>query len=92
MANKMELTDALNHSAGRKPNEEVSATPQPETKRSAARQDKRLIGGHFDKEVHHQIKLLALERDCSVQTLLGEALDLLFINEGKPPIACADKE
>lgn len=87
MADKMELTEALNQSAGRKTNNETDAAPESVTKRPAARQDKRLIGGHFDKEVHHQVKLLALERDCSVQTLLGEALDLLFVNEGKPPIA-----
>ena len=92
MADKMELTEALNHSAGRKPNNETAVAPQPETKRPAARQEKRLIGGHFDKEVHHQIKLLALERDCSVQTLLGEALDLLFVNEGKPPIARINRD
>lgn len=92
MKDKMELTEALNQSAGRKPNSETAAAPQPEVKRPAARQDKRLIGGHFDKEVHHQIKLLALERDCSVQTLLGEALDLLFVNEGKPPIARINRD
>ena len=81
--NDMELTEALNQSAGNKQTDDVVLTPQ----RCAARQEKKLIGGHFDKAVHRQLKLMALERECSVQQLLAEALDFLFVNSGKPSIA-----
>ncbi len=84
--NDMELTEALNHSAGNKPATEKVSTPPTEQK-PASRQQTKLIGGHFDKAVHHQLKLMALEEDLSIQHLLGEALDYLFVNRGKPPIA-----
>ena len=79
----MELTDALNHSAGNTPREEKTST----STRCNARQGKRLIGGHFDKAVHRQLKLMSFEEDCSIQSLLGEALDYLFEKRGKPQIA-----
>ena len=79
--NKLELTEALNHTQ----NTEMS--PKLQSNRCAARTDKKLIGGHFDKVVHKQLKLMAFEEDCSIQHLLGEALDYLFVNRGKPPIA-----
>ena len=84
--NNMELTEALNQSAGKTHTENIAET-QPYTQRCHARQEKKLIGGHFDKAVHYQLKLMALERGCSVQHLLAEALDHLFKNEGKPQIA-----
>ena len=43
--------------------------------------------GYFDPSVSLQLKQMALEEDCSVQRLLGEALDLLFQSRGKPTIA-----
>lgn len=87
MTKNMELTEALNQSAGKTQAQDTSDTPQPDTKRCLARQDKKLIGGHFDKAVHYQLKLMALERECSVQQLLAEALDYLFTHNGKPTIA-----
>jgi hypothetical protein len=43
----------------------------------------RLIGGHFSPEVAKHLKILAAEEDTSVQSLLEEALDLLFVKKGK---------
>jgi len=86
--NNLELTEALNHSAGNKPSSEDVSTPTPT--RCAARQEKKLIGGHFDREVHQQLKLMSFEEDCSIQSLLGEALDYLFEKRGKPQIAQQD--
>lgn len=48
-----------------------------------SREGKRLIAGHFTRKVAKQLKLLAVEEDTSVQALLEEALDLLFIKKGK---------
>lgn len=84
--NNMELTEALNQSAG-KTHTENTAETQPDIQRGHARQEKKLIGGHFDKAVHYQLKLMALERECSVQHLLAEALDYLFTHNGKNTIA-----
>jgi hypothetical protein len=45
------------------------------------------IAGFFSKEASKQLRLLALETDGTVQSLLGEALNDLFTKRGKPPIA-----
>lgn len=52
-----------------------------------SRQGKKMISGHFDKDVHRQLKMLALEKDTSIQGLLSEALNALFERNNKPPIA-----
>ena len=69
----------------------VTAEDTPESPRSPrraagqrpSREGKRLVAGHFSPAVAKQLKLLAVEEDKSVQALLEEALDLLFIKKGK---------
>ena len=51
-----------------------------------SRTGKRLIGGHFPPEVAKHLKILAAEEETSIQALLEEALDLLFVKKGKGPI------
>ncbi|MYB66045.1 hypothetical protein F4X73_15245 [Candidatus Poribacteria bacterium] len=85
--NNMALEEALNQSAGTTSRDK----DRPTTTRCAARQDKKLIGGHFDTDVHKQLKMMSFEEECSIQSLLGEALDYLFINRGKPPIASRNR-
>jgi len=58
-----------------------AASPRP------SREGKRLIAGHFDPKVAKQLRLLAAEEDTSIQALLEEALDLLFVKKGKNRIA-----
>ena len=48
-----------------------------------SREGLRLIAGHFDPKVAKQLKLLAAEEDTSIQALLEEAVDLLFLKKGK---------
>jgi len=43
----------------------------------------RLIAGHFDPAVARQLRLLAAEEDTTIQALLAEALNLLFVKKGK---------
>ncbi len=57
------------------------------TKPSPGRQGKRVIAGHFDPAVSKQLKRLALDRDSTVQELLGEAINDLFRKHSQPPIA-----
>lgn len=48
-----------------------------------SREGLRLIAGHFDPKVAKQLKLLAAEEDTTIQALLEEAVDLLFLKKGK---------
>lgn len=48
-----------------------------------SREGRRLIAGHFEPKIAKQLKLLAAEEDTTVQSLLEEALDLLFVKKGK---------
>lgn len=52
-----------------------------------SRDGRRLIAGHFDPKVAKQLKLLAAEEDTTVQALLEEAVDLLFLKKGKGKMA-----
>lgn len=51
-----------------------------------SREGRRLIAGHFDPRVAKQLKVLAAEEDTTVQSLLEEALNLLFVKKGKDTI------
>ncbi len=65
----------------------VQHTPKPTAAVPPSRQGKKMISGHFDKDVHRQLKMLALEKETSIQSLLSEALNALFERNNKPPIA-----
>lgn len=51
-----------------------------------SRDGRRFLGGHFDPKVVRQMKMLAAEDDTTVQALLEEALDLLFVKKGRGKI------
>lgn len=51
--------------------------------RRPSRLGTKLVAGHFDPKVARQLRLIAAEEDTTVQALLEEALDLLFIKKGK---------
>jgi GMP synthase-like glutamine amidotransferase len=52
-----------------------------------ARVGKRFVGAHFHPEVARQLKMLAAEDDRTIQELLEDAVDLLFVKAGKAKIA-----
>ena len=52
-----------------------------------SRNGTKFIAGHFDPSVARQLRMLAVEEDTTVQALLAEALDLLFVKKNKPVIA-----
>ena len=52
-----------------------------------SRDNRRFVGGHFDPAVGKQLRLIAVEDDTTVQALLEEALDLLFVKKGRQKIA-----
>src|SRR3546814_20228441 len=49
----------------------------------SGRQGTTLIGGHFPPEVSTQLRIIAAEEGTTVQSLLGEALDDLFVKKGR---------
>ena len=51
-----------------------------------SREGRRLIAGHFDPKVAKELKMLAVEEETTVQALLEEALQLLFVKKGKEAI------
>ena len=81
------LTDSLNQSAKTTPAPETNTPQSSQSGTGKKRDGKKMIGGHFDRDVHRQLKQLALDRDCTVQDLLAKSLNLLFESEGLPPIA-----
>ena len=63
------------------------ATGAPAHGQAPSRQGTRPITGHFPKNVRDQLKMLAIERDKTVQGLLAEALNDLFAKYSKAEIA-----
>jgi len=68
----------------------ASAAPPPKSTEApapkaaaASRQGTKLIGGHFAPEVSTQLRILAAEEGATVQSLLAEALNDLFVKKGK---------
>jgi len=53
----------------------------PSTDRPPSRQGKKAISAFFDPNVSKQLKRLALDEDSTVQKLMAEALNDLFINK-----------
>jgi hypothetical protein len=51
------------------------------------RTGKKSICGYFHPDVSRRLRLLAVQHDKNVQTLLGEALTLLFLKYGQKKIA-----
>jgi hypothetical protein len=51
------------------------------------RKDKRLIGGYFDMQVSQQLRILAAEKNTTIQELVREFLNDGFQKHGKSRIA-----
>jgi len=63
--------------------ESVLATPPLNSgSHSPGRAGRKLIAGHFDPRVAKKLKILAAKEGTTIQALLEEALDLLFIQRG----------
>jgi hypothetical protein len=101
MKQKRSLSEALQVVAGRQQGGAVSAAVTRGASRSVervaeaseprastpARAGKRLVGGHFDRAVSRQLREIAAREDTTVQALLAEAMNMLFVARGLPEIA-----
>jgi hypothetical protein len=100
VSKKPSLSAALHEASGKKPISPAQPSaasiptpvPAPASELPPSRQGKKIISGYFDPAVSKQLKQLALEQDSTVQALLAEALDLLFVEYGKAPIAGGRKD
>ena len=75
-------------------NQDIAPSAEPSKTKGyvqPGRRHTKQIVGHFDPAVSKQLKQLALERDTTIQGLLGEALNDLFIKYEKSPIARVPK-
>ena len=67
---------------------EVAArTERPSPHERPVRRGTKHVGGYFPPEVSKQLRQIALEEDSSVQSLLAEAIDMIFHSRKKPTIA-----
>lgn len=60
---------------------------QARTERAKSRIGKKVISGFFDPQASKQLARLAIDRDCTNEDLLREALNDLFTKYHLPPIA-----
>ena len=76
------LTAALRTSARAQasPRRTVPTAPEPGD-------GTRLVGAHLPAAVHRQLRMLAAKEDRTMQSLLTEVLNELFVKRGLPPIA-----
>ncbi|MCY3743650.1 MAG: hypothetical protein OXH00_21765 [Candidatus Poribacteria bacterium] len=86
---KTDLKDALEQSGGKLPVPESkkNRSVPVERQQSPSRAGKKPVTVHYDKNAHLQLKILAAEKETSIQALHEEALNDLFVKNGKPPIA-----
>lgn len=66
--------------------EAVESAPTNE-KIAPSRRGKKNISGYFAPEVHRQLRVIAAEEEKNMQEVLGDALNALFDQKGKPTIA-----
>lgn len=70
-----------------KPKPVAVVAPQPVTDATPkARDGKTMIAGYFSPQMAKAVKLLAVERDTTVQALIGEGLDAILHKYGKHPM------
>jgi hypothetical protein len=92
MSRKPNLAAALHEASGKKQAVAMLATANESTPLAPAgkppsRAGKKVVAGHFDPAVIRQLKLLAMDNDGSIQSLLSEALNDLFEKHNVKPIA-----
>ena len=94
MPAKTKLTELLDGYGQETETEESPVLPKTTTdekkdndKVPPSRQGKRHISGYFEPEVLKQVKIICAEEEKTVNQVLADALNSLFVNKGKAPIA-----
>ena len=94
MSNKANLETLLAETSGsarhRKPVAEEPTLPKVRTAKAPPEEGRGSpITVHFPKQVRDQLKILAVQKNTTLHTLMAEALNDLFAKHGKPEIAPA---
>lgn len=96
MSTKANLTDLLAETGGsarhKKTVTEQPDAPTQKTLRQKGRGATSPITVHFPKQVRDQLKILAVQNNRTLHTLVAEAFNDLFAKHGKPEIAPAQAE
>ena len=94
MPAKTKLTELLDGYGQETEAEESPTSPETPVKEQKvddkvppSRRGKRHISGYFEPEVLKQVKNICAEEEKTVNQVLADALNSLFVNKGKPPIA-----
>jgi hypothetical protein len=96
MSNKADLATLLAETSGsarhRKPVVERPAAPKAKAPVSKGRGGTSPITVHFPKQVRDQLKILAVQSDTTLHSLVAEAFNDLFAKHGKPESAPAQAQ
>jgi hypothetical protein len=96
MSNKADLATLLAETSGsarhKKPASERSPAPKTKAPVSKGRGGMSPITVHFPKQVRDQLKILAVQSDTTLHSLVAEAFNDLFAKHGKPEIAPAQAQ
>lgn len=88
---KTDLKEALQQSGGKLPPAEPeikeNGSAPVNRQQSPSRVGKKPVTVYYGKEAHLQLKILAAEKETTLQGLHEDALNALFVKHGKPPIA-----
>lgn len=91
MQKKTSLASALRHSSDSQKESaqagKAAVKPGEKTPTPSNRLGKKSITGWFDADVLKQLKMIGLDKDMSIQQMVGEALNDFFAKNGKPQIA-----
>ena len=96
MSTKADLATLLAETSGsarhKRPAAERPAGPKAKAPVSKGRGGMSPITVHFPKQVRDQLKILAVQSDTTLQSLVAEAFNDLFAKHGKPEIAPAQAQ
>lgn len=80
------LAQALKGEGTRAPASQREATPEAPA-RAPSRRGRKAVTFYTNGEAHKQLRLLAIEQERSLQDLMVEATNALFVTYGKAQIA-----
>jgi hypothetical protein len=87
MKQQVDFAKAFKKQQAPSPEPTPAGSPTASPSRPPSRRGTKHVGAHFDPAVTRQLRQIAAEEDTSIQSLLGQALNLLFHAKGKPTIA-----
>ena len=65
----------------------VESVPETHSQRSPSRRGKKMVACYLEMDTYRQLKVLCAENDMSIEQVLKDGLNAMFIANNKPPIA-----